>query len=60
VLAVFAPVGWAVTTLTSTGLLGLWVAFGIAFMGGRGVVLLHRARGTGWMVTGAPARSGSH
>ena len=56
VLLLFAPVGWAVTTMTSTGLLGLWVAFGVAFMGGRGAVLLHRARGTGWMVTGAPAR----
>lgn len=55
VLLLFAPVAWAVATLTSTGLLGLWVAFGAAFMGGRGVVLLHRARGTRWMVTGAPA-----
>jgi len=55
VLLVFAPAAWAVATLTSTGLVGLWVAFGVAFMGGRGVVLLHRARGTRWMVTGAPA-----
>ena len=55
VLLLFAPAAWAVATLTSTGLLGLWVAFGVAFMGGRGAVLLHRARGTGWMVTGAPA-----
>jgi Na+-driven multidrug efflux pump len=56
VLVLFAPAAWAVTTLTSTGLLGLWVAFGVAFMGGRGAVLVHRARGTRWMVTGAPAR----
>ncbi|HEX4977727.1 MAG TPA: MATE family efflux transporter [Nocardioides sp.] len=55
VLVVFAPVAWAVATATSTSLLGLWVVFGTAFMGGRGVVLLHRARGTRWMVTGVPA-----
>ena len=55
VLLVFAPAAWAVATQTSSGLLGLWVVFGVAFMGGRGVVLLHRARGTRWMVTGAPA-----
>jgi Na+-driven multidrug efflux pump len=55
VLLVFAPAAWAVATLTSTGLIGLWIAFGVAFMGGRGVVLLLRARGTRWMVTGAPA-----
>lgn len=56
VLALFAPAAVAVATFTSTGLLGLWAAFGVAFMGGRGAVLLHRARGTQWMVTGAPAR----
>jgi len=55
VLLLFAPAAWAVATLTSSGLIGLWVAFGVVFMGGRGVVLLHRARGTRWMVTGAPA-----
>lgn len=54
VLLVFAPVAWAVATLTSTGLIGLWVAFGVVFMGARGVVLLLRARGTRWMVTGVP------
>ena len=31
----------------------LWVVFGVGFMGSRAVVLLHRARGTAWMVTGA-------
>ena len=30
----------------------LWVAFGVGFMGSRAVVLVHRARGTRWMVTG--------
>jgi hypothetical protein len=28
----------------------------VAFMGSRGVVLLHRARGTRWMATGASVR----
>ncbi len=48
VLAVFAPAA----LLTGT-LVWLWLAFGVFFMGGRLVVLLTRARGTGWMVTGA-------
>ena len=30
----------------------LWVAFGIGFMCARAVVLVHRARGDRWMVTG--------
>ena len=33
----------------------VWLAFGIAFVGTRAVALIHRARGTRWMVTGAPA-----
>ncbi|HSE70619.1 MAG TPA: MATE family efflux transporter [Nocardioidaceae bacterium] len=56
VLAVFAPVALAVSDLATdpgTGLLWLWVVFGAAFMGSRAVVLLHRARGTRWMATGA-------
>ncbi|HSV39766.1 MAG TPA: MATE family efflux transporter [Nocardioidaceae bacterium] len=48
VLLVFAPLAIATSTLT-----WLWVAFGVGFMGGRLVVLLTRARGTDWMVTGA-------
>jgi putative MATE family efflux protein len=31
----------------------VWLAFGVAFIGTRGVALIHRARGTRWMVTGA-------
>jgi putative MATE family efflux protein len=32
----------------------VWLAFGIAFIGTRAAALLLRARGTTWMVTGAP------
>ncbi len=55
VLAAFAPVALAVTTLLAGGggLVWLWVVFGVLFMGSRAVVLLHRARGTAWMATGA-------
>jgi putative MATE family efflux protein len=61
VLAVFAPLAWVAAELSAaygragSGLLWLWAAFGIGFMGTRAAVLLHRARGTTWMVTGAPA-----
>jgi hypothetical protein len=30
----------------------LWVAFGLGFMVTRAVVLVHRARGSAWLVTG--------
>ena len=58
VLAVFAPLAWlaaawAAGSPDDDGLLWLWVSFGLGFMGSRAVVLLHRARGTRWMVTGA-------
>ncbi len=55
VLAVFAPLALLVVHLAPTaesGLLWLWAAFGFGFIGSRAVVLLHRARGTAWMVTG--------
>jgi Na+-driven multidrug efflux pump len=58
VLAVFAPFALAVPALVGSpglGLVWLWVVFGVLFMGSRGVVLLHRARGTRWMTTGADA-----
>ena len=42
VLAVFAPFVWLAVAVAQS-LLWLWVAFVIAFMGGRGVVLLRRA-----------------
>jgi Na+-driven multidrug efflux pump len=59
VLTMFAPLAWlavrAGPTLTGsdTALAWLWAAFGVGFMGSRAVVLVHRARGTRWMVTGA-------
>jgi MATE family, multidrug efflux pump len=55
VLAVFAPLALAAVHVGSgprAGLLWLWAAFGAAFVGSRAVVLLHRARGGAWMVTG--------
>jgi putative MATE family efflux protein len=55
VLVIFAPLAWfAAGFAPSAGpsLLWLWVAFGVGFMGARAVVLLHRARGEHWMVTG--------
>ena len=56
VLAVFAPLAVLVARVepgSGSSLLWLWVAFGVGFMGARAVVLLHRARGHRWMVTGA-------
>jgi len=56
VLAVFAPLALLAATLGppgGPGLVWLWVTFGVGFMGSRAVVLLHRARGERWMVTGA-------
>jgi putative MATE family efflux protein len=54
VLAVFAPLALVAVRLGPPGppLVWLWAAFGLGFMGSRAVVLLHRARGTAWMVTG--------
>ena len=60
VTAAFVPVGLLVASLSSdlgatVGLVWLWVAFCVVFMGGRGAVLTRRARGTDWMVTGSAA-----
>ncbi len=54
VLAVFAPVAWLAVLAAPAGsaLVWLWAAFGVAFMGSRAGVLLHRSRGRAWMVTG--------
>ena len=52
VLVVFAPAAWAAVAGPGT-LTWLWVAFGVAFMGGRGVVLVARSRGTAWLRVGA-------
>ncbi len=49
-LALFAPAAWLVG---GQGLVWLWVAFSVFFMGGRAVTLLLRARGDRWMRLGA-------
>jgi Na+-driven multidrug efflux pump len=49
-LALFAPVAWLVG---GNGLVWLWAAFAVCFMGGRAVTLLLRARGNRWMRLGA-------
>lgn len=55
VLAVFTPAAlWAI--LGEHGLTWLWVAFAVAFMGGRGVALSVRARGNGWLYAATGAR----
>jgi Na+-driven multidrug efflux pump len=61
VTAVFVPaVVVAATVLEgrtgdarATGTAWLWAVFGLVFIGGRGLALVSRARGPGWMVTGA-------
>lgn len=54
VLAVFAPMAILAARLAEpgTGLLWLWVTFGVGFMGSRAVLLVHRVRGERWLVTG--------
>jgi putative MATE family efflux protein len=52
VLVVFAPAAWVAVSAGGT-LVWLWVAFCVAFMGGRGVVLVTRAAGSAWMRLGA-------
>ncbi len=49
-LLVFAPVVWLVGGL---GLVWLWAAFSVCFMGGRALTLVLRARGDRWMRLGA-------
>jgi len=51
VLVVFAPAAW-VAVEAGGSLAWLWVAFGVAFMGGRAVVLLARERTDTWMTVG--------
>lgn len=58
VLAVFAPLAWLALEVSSPGhgLVALWLAFGVGFMGSRAVLLGQRSRGNTWMVTGAAAQ----
>ncbi|HTW16181.1 MAG TPA: MATE family efflux transporter [Nocardioides sp.] len=49
-LVVYAPV---VLLVAGGGLVAVWVSFAFLFMGARLVVLVHRARGDAWLVTGA-------
>jgi putative MATE family efflux protein len=49
-LALFAPAAWLVG---DQGLVELWAAFAVCFMGGRAATLLLRARGDRWMRLGA-------
>jgi Na+-driven multidrug efflux pump len=51
-LVVYAPV---VLLVAGGGLVAVWVSFAFLFMGARLVVLVHRARGDAWLVTGAGA-----
>ncbi len=58
VTVAFVPCALVIASLTddlgaTAGLVWLWVAFCVVFMGGRGAVLLRRARGSAWMVTGS-------
>lgn len=53
-LVVYAPVVLALGA-ASAGLVAIWVSFAGVFMGARFVVLVHRARGDAWLVTGAGA-----
>lgn len=56
-LAVYAPLALA-AGLLGAGLVWIWVSFSAVFMGARLVVLLHRARGDAWLVTGIGATAG--
>jgi putative MATE family efflux protein len=53
-LALFAPIALVVASPgTAHGLVWLWAAFAVVFMGGRAVTLLVRAHGDRWMRLGA-------
>jgi putative MATE family efflux protein len=51
-LVVYLPLLWLALQLDS-GLTGVWLAFGLGYMGARGVTLGVRAHGKKWIVTGA-------
>ncbi|MDI6910656.1 MATE family efflux transporter [Nocardioides sp.] len=50
-LVAYAPVA-LLCAAVSAGLVAVWVSFAAVFMGARLVVLVHRARGDAWLVTG--------
>ncbi len=53
VLAAYAPAAlWAATL--PHGLVAVWVAMSVVFMGARGILLTWRARSERWLVTGVP------
>jgi putative MATE family efflux protein len=55
VLAFFAPIALLMVSFApdaGPALVWLWVVFGVGFMGSRAAVLLHRAHGDRWMITG--------
>lgn len=52
VLAAYAPAALVAATLPH-GLVMVWVAMTVVFMGARGLLLSWRARGDAWLVTGA-------
>jgi Na+-driven multidrug efflux pump len=56
VLAVYAPIALSAVWLGG-GLLAVWVAFSLVFLGARFVILTSRARGEAWLVTGAGTRA---
>lgn len=51
-LVAYAPVALS-CAVASAGLVAIWVSFTAVFMGARLVVLVRRARGDAWLVTGA-------
>lgn len=55
-LVVYAPVVLAFAA-GHAGLVTLWLVFTVVFMGARLAVLLHRARGDAWLVTGVSVSS---
>ncbi len=60
VLVLYAPAA-ILAALGPGGLVPVWIAMVLVFMGVRGIALVHRARGQAWLVTGrgvAAARRG--
>ncbi|MCW2796325.1 MATE family efflux transporter [Nocardioides sp.] len=56
-LAVYAPAALLIA-VASGGVVLVWVSFAGLFMGARFVVLVHRARGDAWLVTGVLTAAG--